>query len=73
MLVTMQTTLIWYGYEYHSGDQIELPDDLAAKYIAAGSAVAVQPQIETAALHTHPHKGKQDGRNKATGTQSRTR
>jgi hypothetical protein len=63
MRVELSTTLIWHGYEYHSGDQIELPDELAAKYIAAGSATEVTPPVETAALHTQPHKGRKDGRN----------
>ena len=68
MRVQLNTTLIWYGTEYHSGDEIELPDELARKYIAAGSAEPISPPIETAALHTSPPKGRRDVRNTATRT-----
>lgn len=63
MLIRMNTTLIWYGKEYHSGDEIELPDDIAGRYIAAGSAEPIAPPIETAALQTTPPKGRRHERN----------
>lgn len=62
MIVTLETQLIWYGREYLPGEQIELPDNDARRFIASGQAQPVTPQIETAALHTTPPKGKQDGR-----------
>jgi hypothetical protein len=65
MKVILSTTLIWRGYSYHSGDEVDLPDDVALRYIAAGSAEQV-PAVETAALQTTPPKGKYDGRIKAT-------
>ena len=67
MLVRLSTTLIWKGYAFHSGDEVELTDELARKYISAGSAEPVVPLIETAALHTTPPKGKRDVRIQATG------
>lgn len=69
MLVTLSTTLIWKGYSYHSGDQVDLPSDVAMRYIAAGSAEQV-PTVETAALQTTPPKGRNDGRNTTRRTQS---
>ena len=68
MKVLLNTTLIWYGRPYHSGEEIDLPDDLARKYIAAGSAEQVTPPIETAALITTPLKGRTNVRNAATRT-----
>lgn len=73
MTITMRTSIVWYGKAYHDGDQIELPEELAAKYVAAGSAEYIDPPIETAALHTQPHKGRQDERITSTGKKSRTR
>jgi len=72
MRILLSTTLIWNGVEHHSGDEIDLPNDLAARYIAAGSAEPITPPIETAALQTTPPKGRNDGRNTATRTQPRT-
>lgn len=69
MLVQLSTTLIWNGYAHHAGDQVDLPDALALRYIAAGSAEQV-PTIETAALQTTPPKGRNDGRNTTRRTQS---
>jgi hypothetical protein len=67
----MLTTLIWCGQEHHSGDEAELPDDLARKYIAAGSAEHITPPVETAALRTTPAKGKHDVRIQTARTQPR--
>jgi len=67
MKVILSTTLPWAGYWYHSGDEVDLPDEIAARYIAAGSAEPIQPPpVETAALHTTPPRGKRDERNTAT-------
>lgn len=70
MRVLLSTTLFWSGCWYHSGDEVDLPDDLARKYIAAGSAEEVQPQVETAAIYTDRFKGKRDARNQATRSRS---
>jgi hypothetical protein len=67
MLVRLHTTLCWAGYWSHSGDEVDLPDDLALRYIAAGSAEPITPPVETAALHTTPPKGRREhGRTTAT-------
>lgn len=71
MTIRLSTSLLWNGVWHHSGDEIELPDELARKYIAAGSAEPIMPPIETAALITSPPKGKRDGRNETAGTQPR--
>jgi hypothetical protein len=60
MRVRLSTSLLWEGYWFHSGDEINLPDELARKYIAGGSADLIEPPIETAALRTQPAKGHQD-------------
>lgn len=65
MKVRLLTTLQWAGYWSHSGDEVDLPDDLARRYIAAGSAEVIEqtaPPIETAALQTTPPRGRRDGR-----------
>ena len=63
----MQCSLVWYGHVYHEGDEVELPDDVARKYIVAGSAERVTPIVETAtrsqavettAVYTQPFKGR---------------
>lgn len=38
MRVRLETSVIWYGREFHHGDEIDLPDDVAAKYIATHQA-----------------------------------
>lgn len=72
MLVTLETQLIWYGREYEPGEQIELPDADAQRFIARGMALPIVSVIETAALHTTPPKGKQDGRILPTGKATRS-
>ena len=67
MKVRLSTTLCWQGYWHHSGDEIDLPDELASKYIAAGSAEPLTQPIETAAIITTPPKGKRDVRNATAG------
>lgn len=66
MNVRLSTTLLWAGYWHHSGDEVELPDDVARTYIAAGSAEQVTPPIETAALQTTPPKGRRNERTTTT-------
>jgi hypothetical protein len=67
MLVRLSTSLCWGGVFSHSGDEIELPDDVARKFIAAGSAEPIAaPIIETAALITNPPKGRRNERTTAT-------
>jgi hypothetical protein len=66
MLVRLSTSLCWGGVFSHSGDEIELPDDVARKFIAAGSAEPIAPPIETAALQTTPPKGRRNERTTAT-------
>lgn len=41
MRVRLDTSVVWYGREYHHGDEIDLPDDVAARYIATHQAEAV--------------------------------
>lgn len=65
MRVLLSTSLCWAGNWYHSGDEVLLPDDLALRYIAAGSAERCEsnpPPVETAALQTTPPKGRRDER-----------
>lgn len=62
MQVRMNTTLVWYGYEYHAGDVADLPDDVATRYIVTNQAEPISPPIETAALQTTPPKGRRDAR-----------
>ena len=62
MIVRLDTSLIWNGRLYENGDTIDLPDEVALKYIATRQA----ERIETAALHTTPVKGKKDVRIQAT-------
>lgn len=70
MKILLSTTLIWQGREFHSGDEIDLPDELARKYIRVGSAEQIQPPIETAALQTTPPKGRRNERNTTAWPQS---
>lgn len=65
MLVELSTTLVWKGYAYHSGDQVDLPSDLALRYVQAGSAEIVEQPVETAALQTTAPKGRNNGRTQA--------
>ena len=62
MTVELSTSLCWAGVWYHSGDKCELPDEIALRYIAAGSAEPIAPPIETAALQTTPPKGRRNER-----------
>jgi hypothetical protein len=65
MRVLLSTSLCWEGAWHHSGDEVDLPNELARKYIAAGSAEPIAPAIETAAEITSPPKGKRNVRNAA--------
>lgn len=61
MKVRLRTSMWWGGELRHDGDEIDLPDDSARKYIAAGSAEPITisfPPVETAALITQPPKGR---------------
>jgi hypothetical protein len=62
MIVRLSTSLLWAGSWHHSGDEVELPDDVAAIYIRAGSAEPIAPPIETAALQTTPPRGRRNER-----------
>jgi hypothetical protein len=66
MKVLLSTSLCWAGAWHHSGDEVELPNDLASRYIAAGSAQPITPPIETAALQTTPPRGRRNERHTAT-------
>ncbi len=49
MRVRLDTSLVWYGREYHHGEEIDLPDDVAKRYIATRQAepvVAAAPVAE---------------------------
>jgi hypothetical protein len=65
MTVRLSTSLQWHGL-HHSGDEIDLPAELAMRLIAAGSAELIETPIETAALQTTPPKGRRYERNTAT-------
>ena len=67
MIVRLKTTLCLGDVWVHSGNEIELEDNLARRYIRAGLAESVIPQIETAALRTTAPKGKQDVRIQTAG------
>jgi hypothetical protein len=65
MIVQLETQLIWYGREYEPGEQIELPDIEAKRFIERGMALPIAAPIEVAALPTY-EKGRQHGRNSTT-------
>jgi hypothetical protein len=72
MIVRLNTSLLWYGKYYGYGDDIDLPDETAERYIATRQAeriecAAVVPQ-ETAAIQKPTFKGNKHGRNTAAGT-----
>ena len=49
MRVLLDTSVVWHGREYHHGDEIDLPDDVAMRYIATHQAeaiVATAPPVE---------------------------
>jgi hypothetical protein len=50
MRVRLDTSLVWFGREYHHGDEIDLPDDVAKRYIATHQAepvvTAAPPAVE---------------------------
>lgn len=62
----MKTCLPWYGQVYYDGDEAELPDDVAQRYIDTDQAELIVPVVETAALRTQPARGRQDGRIQTT-------
>jgi hypothetical protein len=43
MRVRLDTSLVWYGREYHHGEEIDLPDAVAKRYIATRQAELVEP------------------------------
>lgn len=64
MLVTLETQLIWFGREYEPGQQIDLPDEDAKRFLERGMATQVvdtTPPVETAAI-TYD-RGRKHGRN----------
>jgi hypothetical protein len=55
MIVRMTTQLVWYGREIMPGETVDLPDNVALRYIATKQADRIeepptptQPAIETA-------------------------
>lgn len=61
MTVRLSTSLHWNGL-HHSGDEIDLPNELAMRLIAAGSAELIETPVETAAVFTSPPQGKHNVR-----------
>lgn len=56
MRIRMTTFLVWYGQQVMPGEEIELPDDVARRYLATNQAEAVeqpvtQPVVEAATLN----------------------
>lgn len=70
MKIKLDTSLIWHGVEYHHGDVVDMPDDVARRYISTRQAEAMP--VECAAVRTQPIKGTQDDRLQTTGTKPRT-
>lgn len=69
MIVRLTTSLLWNGRLYSHGDEVDLPDNIAGRYISTNQAEPVnptQPDIETAALRTQPARGRKDVRTTAT-------
>lgn len=69
MIVKLKTCLQWYGRLYNDGDEIDLPDNVASRYIATNQAEPIpqpSPVVETAALRTQPSRGRKDVRIQAT-------
>lgn len=63
MIVTLETQLFWLGREYEPGQNIDLPDEDAKRFLARGMATAVETRpVETAALPTYD-RGRKHGRN----------
>jgi len=64
MIVKLKTCLQWHGRVYNDGDEIDLPDNIASRYIATNQADAIPaptpPVIETAATRTQPPRGRKD-------------
>ena len=48
MLLRMNTFLLWRVQECPAGEEIDLPDDVAAAYLRTGQAEIVQTRITTA-------------------------
>jgi hypothetical protein len=71
MIVTLETQLIWLGREYEPGQQIDLPDEDAKRFLERGMASAVTPPVEVAAI-TYD-RGRKHGRIPSTRTQPRNR
>lgn len=70
MIVRMTCSVVWFGRAYHDGDEIDLPDEVAMKYIAAGSAERIAPTappIEVAALPSYD-RGRKHARTSTTRT-----
>jgi hypothetical protein len=68
MTVRLSTSLQWHGL-HHSGDEIDLPAELAMRLIAAGSAELIETPVETAALFTTPPQGKHNVRHEKSRRQ----
>lgn len=68
MRVRLSTSLPWYGVTYHDGDEVDLPDEVAARYVATRQAdpVNTEPEIETAMLQQPTQRGKRYERHQNT-------
>jgi hypothetical protein len=64
MKIKLTTGMWWQGVIRYDGDVVEMPDDVAQRYIDTRQAEPLdEPQpVETAALRTTPARGKHDGR-----------
>lgn len=56
MRIRMTTFLSWYGQQVMPGEEIDLPDDVARRYLATNQAEEIEqqeakPVIEAAALN----------------------
>ena len=56
MRVRMTTFLVWYGQQVMPGEEIDLPDDVAGRYLATNQAEQIEQQeaklvIEAATLN----------------------
>lgn len=69
MKVLLETQLIYFGREYEPGEEVDMPDDEARRFIARGYAVecaAVAP-METATL---PQSRPRHARNTTAGAKA---
>lgn len=69
MIVRLDTSLLWLGSYYGHGDEIDLPPEVAERYIATRQAERIESAAivapETAALQKPTFKGNKHGRTTA--------